>query len=349
MKTRRARTAARSDIASTTAPRSRTTRRTSSAASAATPATWLVIARIGSGVRAGATTGQWVPGRAVASVAAATPWIASTRYVHRPSPSTSGFRANTCHSNSCKNSVALAPLPHASKPALDPRVRATGTLAAAAAMLGPGLAVPPAALLLGVLGTTAITMAAIPAVLPAVLPAALPADPRAAPRPGLVTVATAAAIVAATAIGTVVTAAPMAVMEATTTTRVVAITRMAVAVRPRPQAPLLGISPWPLRADMVDTQAMAVTAPLVLLLAWAVRLLACLPRPPAVRRLVSLAGSTRSSSSMPMRRRPLRLRLGMLRRRRLPWTCRLRRRVLSVDSSGLTCSGAFCIGQWKCY
>ena len=258
-----------------------------------------------------------------------------------PRYSTSVFRANTYRSNSCKSSVALAPLPHASRPALDPTVRATGTVAAAAAaMLGPGLAVPPAALLLGVLGTTAVTM---------VVTAVLPADLPAARRLGLVTVATVAAIVAATAIGTVVTAAPMAVMEATTTTRVVAITRMAVAVRPRPQALLLGISPWLLRADMADTQATAVTVPLVLLQAWAVRLLACLPRPPAVRRLVSLAGSTRSSSSMPMRRRPLRLRLGMLRRRRLPWTCRLRRRVLSVDSSGLTCSGAFCIGQWKCY
>jgi hypothetical protein len=270
-----------------------------------------------------------------------------------PQPLHNGFRANTCHSNSCKNSVALAPLPHASKPALDLRVRATGTLAAAAAaMLGPGLAVPPAALLLGVLGTTAITMAAIPAVLPADLPAALPADPRAAPRPGLVTVATAAAIVAATAIGTVVTAAPMAVMEAaTTTTRVVATTRMAVAVvvRLRPRAPLLGTSRWPLRADMAATQAMAATALLVLLPAWAVLLLACLPRLLAVRRRVSLAGSTRSSSSMPMPLRPLRLRPGMLRRRRLPWTYRLLRRVLSVDSSGLTCSGAVCIGQWKCY
>lgn len=260
-----------------------------------------------------------------------------------PSHSNDGFRTNTCHSNSCKNSAALAPLPHASKPALDPTVRATVTPAAAAAVviLGPGLAVPPAVLLRGVLGTTAITMAAILVVLPADLPAVL--------RPGLVTVATVAAIVAATAIGTAVTAALMAVMEATTTTRVVATTRTAVAVRLRPRAPLPGTSPWPLRADMAVTQAMAVTALLVLLPAWAVLLLACLPRPPAVRRLVSLAGSTRSSSSMPMRCRPLRLRLVMLRRRRRPWTCRLLRRVLSVEPSGLTCSDAFCIGQWKCY
>jgi len=320
MRTRHARTAARSDTASTTAPRSRTILPTSSAVSAVTPGIWLVTAPTGSGVLAGATTALWALDLALVALAAAMPWIASMRYVDDPSHLNCQLRANPRHSNSCRNSVALALLLHASKPGPDPMVLPTAAAVVAAAAIGLGHVGRPVAPLLGVPGTTATTRAA------------LPADPRL----GLATAATAAVTVAAIGIGIVVTAAQMAVMEATAITPVATIRTAAPPQLLQLLAPLLGTSRWALRPpDTADTRATAATALPVLLPAWVVLLPACRLRLLVAHRLAFLVDSTRSSSSTPTRfRLRLRLRLGMLRRLLHPWTCRPLPLALRVDACG---------------
>lgn len=207
------------------------------------------------------------------------------------------------------------------KPALDSTVLLmAAVVVAAAAMLGHGHAGRPVVPLLGAPATTAITRADLPA----------------APRLGLATAATAAAI----AIGTVVTAAQTAVMEATAITPV-ATTRTAALLQLLPPPPplvlLLGTKRWVLRPDMVDTRATAATALLVLLPAWVVLPPACRLRLPLLvaRRLVFLVDSTRSSSSTPVRFRLfLRRRLAMLRLRLRPWTCRPLLLALRDDDNG---------------
>ena len=317
-RTRHARTAGRLVTASMTVPRSRTTLLASSAVSAVTPAIWLVTVPTGSGARAGVTTVQCGPARLALLVlaAAAMQWIASTRYVDPSSKTQNTSFANAFHSNSCKNSAALALLRRASKPGpglMDP------SAAVAAAMLGPGHVARPAVLRLGVPGTTTASTAALPMV--------LPLDLRVVLLRGLVTAATAIGIVA-------VTAARMVVMEATA---IILATRPRTVAPQPPRAPLLGISPWARRPHMVDTQAMGPTEllalPLALLLESVLLLPACLPRLRPVARLpVCLVALTRSSSStlMPSRLR-LRRRREMRRRRPRRWTYRLLRRVLRED------------------
>jgi hypothetical protein len=168
---------------------------------------------------------------------------------------------------------------------------------------------------------------------------------------GPVTVAT------ATETETAGTVAPMAAMEATAIIPLKAGT--VPPPRPRPRELPLGINPWvhrvyrahpPHLPHMVDTQVTVVTAPLVLLLEWAVPLLACLLRLRVLLPRAFLADSMRSSSSTPT---PPRLRLllprEMLLRRRLPWTCRLLRRFRVHTGSVATCCGVFCVRSWKCY
>jgi hypothetical protein len=205
-----------------------------------------------------------------------------------------------CHSNSCKNSAARALLLRASKPALVLTVPPVEM----EAMLGLGRAARPADLLLGVPATTTATMKAVPL---------------AALRLGLATVVTAIGIVATVMAGAT---------EATATTLAAKVVDMAALLRLR--APRLGISPWLLRPDTVDTQATGLTGLLALLRAWVLLLLGCRPLLLlVVRRLAFLAGLTLSSSNTPMpsrrRRRP---RLATLLRRRRPWTCLLLRRAL---------------------
>jgi hypothetical protein len=241
--------------------------------------------------------------------------------------------ANPFHSNSCKNWVAPVLLLRASKPGpglMDPSAELA---ALAAAMPGLGHAARPAALLPGVLGTTTATTAAL---LPTVLPLVL----RVVLLHGLAT--------AATAIGTVATAARMAATEATA----IILVDKARTVAPLPplRAPLLGTSPWPRRPHMVDTQATGLTGLLalllVLLLESALLLPACLHRLlPVAHHPVSLVVLTRSSSSTLMPFRPrLRRRREMRRPRPRPWTCRLLRRALRENTSTLTLLR--CIVHW---
>jgi hypothetical protein len=224
---------------------------------------------------------------------------------------------NFYHSNSCKNSVGLALLPRVSKLALDPTFLSP-LVVPVAPTPGPGHVAPPAVLLLGVLGTMTATTKADP-------PPDLPPAPQADLRPGLGTVVT-----AATAIGIVVIAAPMAVMAARAT---ISRPRPHTALL-QPRVPLPGTNRRALQLGMVDTQATAATGLLVRPREWAVLLLACLPRLlRAARRLAYLVDSMPSSASTPMlsRLRPHRRR-EMLRRLLRPWTCRLLLRVLRVDA-----------------
>ncbi|KAK2017815.1 hypothetical protein LZ32DRAFT_418692 [Colletotrichum eremochloae] len=146
-KTRPARTAVRSAIASTTVLSDKTTLPASSAVSVATLDTWPEIAPTDRRVLAGATTVPAAVEVLPAALEAETPSTAST-------------------SNLCKNSAVVPPAvlpPHVSKPALVPTTTALVPVVAAAAVAvkrGPGSAALPAVRLPGVVVTTTRAMIA---------------------------------------------------------------------------------------------------------------------------------------------------------------------------------------------
>ncbi|KXH64538.1 hypothetical protein CNYM01_14313, partial [Colletotrichum nymphaeae SA-01] len=268
MRTRLARTVARSAIASTTVPNAKTTLPASSAASVATLDTWLEIVPTDRRVPAGAMMAPAELARLVASKAE-TLSTAST-------------------SNSCKNSAAAQPVAlhlHASKPALVPTI----TTDQAAVMRSLGSVVLPAVLLLGAAATTTRAMIAIVVTATA-------------------TVVAAAAVVLllGLAIATVVMTTVAATMEAMAATA--AVTTMAVAAKVATVVNLLALLPVPLPGISLPeprtaTVAMVDTRDTVLLLAWPHRHLASLRRLLVLLVLellqVWLAASTHSSSSMP--------------------------------------------------
>ena len=186
--------------------------------------------------------------------------------------------ANLRHSNSCKNSVALALLLRALKPGLDPSSPVAPLALAAEAMLDPGHVDRQAVLLPGV----PETMAATPMVLLLMVP---PVVPLVVLPPGLASVSAIGITTVAIADPMVVTEVAMeAAMGATTT-----VVRTSMAAPQLPLEPLLGSNPWLLKLRTVDTRATALTALLVLLREWAALLLACPLRLLVARHLASLA------------------------------------------------------------
>ena len=128
MRTRRARTVARSVTASTTALRSRTTRPASSAVSAVTLVIWRAIALIGSGVRAGVMTAPWV-GLALLAWAAAA--MLGPGHVARLAALLPGVPGTT----TVTRVVPPAVLPAALRPGLVTAATAIGIVATAALMV----------------------------------------------------------------------------------------------------------------------------------------------------------------------------------------------------------------------